>query len=270
MSGHLLETIEDGVATLTMNRPEARNALTGEMQAGLSEALPRLAADGKVRAIVLTGAGGAFCAGGDVKGFAQRAAGPAEAGDNRFDFEGRVWGLRQSMDVVRLLHEAPKPTLAVIPGAAAGAGLSLALACDLRIATENAKLTTAFSKVGLSGDYGGSYFLTKLVGAAKARELYFTADVISGAEAARLGIVNHAVPEAELQAFALAYARRLANLPTLAVGYMKRNLDAALHLGLGEVLDLEATHMVRSFMTDDHKAAALAFVRKEAPVFAGR
>jgi len=268
MTDHLLETFHDGIATLTMNRPEARNALSGEMQAGLFEAVPRLAADPKVRVIVLTGAGRAFCAGGDVKGFAARNA---DAGaSERFNLEARVHGLRQSMEVVRWLAEAPKPTLAVIPGAAAGAGLSLALACDVRVASADAKLTTAFSKVGLAGDYGGSYFLTQLVGAAKARELYFTADVILGSEAAALGIVNEAVPAEDLDAAADRWARRLANLPTVAVGYMKRNLNAAAHATLSEVLDLEAMHMVRTFMTDDHRTATAAFMEKRAPEFSGR
>jgi 2-(1,2-epoxy-1,2-dihydrophenyl)acetyl-CoA isomerase len=268
MSEHLNESFHDGIATLTMNRPEARNAMTGDMQAGLSEAIPRLAADPKVRVIVLTGAGGAFCAGGDVKGFAARGGDAAEGA--RFNLEGRAHGLRQSMEVVKWLAEAPKPTLAIIPGAAAGAGLSLALACDVRVAANEAKLTTAFSKVGLAGDYGGSYFLTQLVGAAKARELYFTADVISGARAAELGVVNEAVPAAELGAAGERWARKLAGLPTVAIGYMKRNLNAASHATLSEVLDLEALHMVRTFMTDDHKAAAVAFVEKRAPEFQGR
>ena len=174
------------------------------------------------------------------------------------------------MDIVRWLHEMPKPTLAVIPGAAAGAGLSIALACDLRIAAEDAKLTTAFSKVGLAGDYGGSYFLTQLVGAAKARELYFTADVITGKEALALGIVNKAVPADELEAVAHTYAHYLAGLPTLAIGYMKKNLNTA-HTGtLSQVLDAEATHMVRTMMTEDHKAASAAFVAKTKPVFNAR
>jgi 2-(1,2-epoxy-1,2-dihydrophenyl)acetyl-CoA isomerase len=267
----LIETFEDGVATLTMNRPEARNALTGEMLGALGEAIRRHAADPKTRALVLTGAGGAFCAGGDVKGFAadhSRGASPGSSGGP--SFEQRVAGLRGGMEMVKWLHEMPKPTLAVIPGPAAGAGFSLALACDLRIASETAKLTTAFSKVGLAGDYGGSWFLTQLVGAAKVRELYFTADVITGAEALALGIVNKAVPAAELPAAAAAYARYLAGLPTIAVGYMKRNLNAAQNVSLSELLDIEALHMVRTMMTDDHKAAAQAFVEKRAPVFQGR
>jgi 2-(1,2-epoxy-1,2-dihydrophenyl)acetyl-CoA isomerase len=271
MTDQLIETFEDGVATLTMNRPQARNALTGEMISALAEAVQRRGADAKTRLLVLTGAGAAFCAGGDVKGFAadtsRGAGGGQTAGPS---FEQRVTGLRGGMEIVKWLHEMPKPTLAVIPGPAAGAGLSLALACDLRIASDTAKLTTAFSKIGLAGDYGGSWFLSRLVGAAKVRELYFTADVISGAEALALGIVNKAVPAAELPAAAAAYAKYLAGLPTIAVGYMKRNLNAAENVTLSELLDLEALHMVRTMMTDDHRSAAQAFVEKRPPVFAGR
>ena len=266
MTDQLIETFEDGIATLTMNRPEARNALTGEMLAAFSAAAPRLAMDPNVRAVVITGAGGAFCAGGDVKGFVADKA-PAGEGPT---FDQRVNGLRNGMDFSRWLHEMPKPTLAVIPGAAAGAGLSIALACDVRIASEDAKMTTAFSKIGASGDYGGSYFLSKLVGSARARELYFTADVITGAEAARLGIVNRAVPAADLAREAAALARRLADLPTVAIGYMKKNLAIAEHGSLSEVMDAEAIHMVRTMMTEDHKAASLAFVEKRPPVFRGR
>ena len=269
MSQHLIETFEDGVATLTLNRPEARNALTGEMLAAMTAAAQRLALDPAVRVVVVTGAGGAFCAGGDVKGFAadtgrgpDGAAGPG--------FEQRHQSLRSGMELSRILHEMPKPTLAVIPGPAAGAGLSIALACDMRIAAAEAKLTTAFSKIGVSGDYGGSYFLTHLVGAAKARELYFTADVITGAEAAELGIVNRAVPAAELPQAAAALTARLAAMPTIALGYIKRNLNIAAHGPLSDVLDAEAVHMVRTMMTEDHKAASVAFVEKRPPVFKGR
>ena len=174
------------------------------------------------------------------------------------------------MEVSRWLHEMPKPTLAVIPGPAAGAGLSMALACDLRIAADGAKLTTAFSKVGVSGDYGGSYFLSHLVGAAKARELYFMADVITGKEATALGIVNRSVPAEELAQAAAELARRLASLPTVAIGHMKKNLNMADHASLSDVLDSEAIHMIRTMMTEDHKAASQAFVDKRAPVFQGR
>lgn len=263
MTDHLVENQQDGITTLTLNRPEARNAMSPEMMTALADALPRLAADRSVRAVVLTGAGGAFCAGGDVKRFAS-----ASGGD--FNFEDRVQRLRRGMELSRHLHEMPKPTLAVIPGPAAGAGLSLALACDLRIAADTAKLTTAFARIGLSGDYGGSYFLSHLVGAAKARELFFTAEVISGQQAFELGIVSRVTTADRLDAEAAAFATQLAGLPTVAVGYMKKNLNAAQHGSLSDVMDLEVQHMIRTFMTDDHKGAAKAFVEKRVPTFTGR
>ena len=267
MTTDLIERIDSGIATLTMNRPDARNALTPDMMLALLDALPRLAADPGVRVVVLTGAGRAFCAGGDVKAFAKRAAAGGGAGGMSFD--QKVNDLRARMEVSRWLHEMPKPTLAVIPGPAAGAGLSMALACDMRIACDDAKLTTAFSKVGLSGDFGGSYFLNHLVGAAKARELYFTAQVLRGDEALKIGMVNRAVPFEQLAQAAHDYAQQLASLPTIAVGYMKKNLNVALRGSLSDTLDAEAIHMISTFETEDHKGAAKAFVEKRQPEFRG-
>jgi len=268
MSDHLIETQEAGICTLTMNRPEARNAMSTSMMEKLNEAIPRVAADSSVRVVVLTGAGGAFCAGGDVKGFASGSGGEGQGG--AISLEERVHNLRRGMELSRWLHEMPKPTLAVIPGPAAGAGLSLALACDLRFALDTAKITTAFSKIGASGDYGGSYFLPYLVGAAKARELYFTADIITGEEAFHLGLVNKVAPADTFRAETSAYAAYLAGLPTVALGYMKKNLNLAQSGSLADVFDREAMHMMRCFMTEDHKAASQAFVNKQAPVFKGR
>ena len=168
MEQHLIEAISDGVATLTLNRPERLNALSTPIMEGLLEALPRLARDAAVGVIVLTGAGRAFCAGGDVKSMAE--------GSIERSMEEAVTHLRGRMEVSRLLHEIPKPTIAMVNGAAAGAGLSLALACDLRIAAQSARFVTAFANIGFSGDFGGSYFLSKLVGTGKARELYYTAE----------------------------------------------------------------------------------------------
>ena len=267
MTHDLEETLADGIATLTLNRPASRNALTRDMLNQMAQTLSRWAQDPAVRLVVVTGKGGAFCAGGDVKGFANRAADSSQAPI----FEQSAQSLRSVMEVSRWLHEMPKPSLAVISGPAAGAGLSMALACDMRIAADDAKLTTAFSKVGLSGDFGGSYFLSHILGAAKAREMYFTAQVILGQEAARIGLVHRSVPADQLAQAAQAWAQELAALPTIAVGYMKRNLNAALRgAPLAEVLDLEATHMIRTFETQDHKSAAKAFVEKRAPQFEGR
>ena len=271
----LIETRDGGVVTLTFNRPKARNALNGAIFRGLLEALPRLAGDASARAVVVTGAGGAFSAGGDVGAIDSASAGGRQGGDGRskregIDVEAMTRYLRAQSEVSRLLHEMPKPTIAAIPGAAAGAGFSLALACDLRIATETAKLTTAFSRLGMSGDLGGSYFLTQLIGAVKARELYFFGEVITGLEAERLGIVNQAVPEVEFTERAAAFARRAADLPTVAIGYMKRNLNAATHRSLSDVLDMESEHMIRSMTTEDHRRGVRAYLARESAEFVGR
>lgn len=168
------------------------------------------------------------------------------------------------------LFKMPKPTLAALPGAAAGAGFSLALACDLRIMASSAIMTTAFAKVGFSGDYGGTYFLTQLVGSAKARELYYLSDRIPADEALRLGLTNWVCESDELPAKTREIARRLANGPTIAYRYMKENLNRAMAGECDDCLDLEATHHVHCGHTADHKEAAKAFVEKREPVFTGR
>ena len=262
----LIETKQDGIAILTMNRPEARNALSQPMIAALLEALPRLAADSSIGAVVITGAGNAFCAGGDVKGFAG-AEGGANHGRSP---EEAAHALRQSMEVSRWLHDMPKITIASIPGAAAGAGLSIALACDFRIAARGAKITTAFAKVGLSGDFGGTYFLTRLVGSAKAKELYLLSDVILAEEAERLGVVNRAVDPKELEAETLALAKRFASGARITQGLMKKNLNIAEKGDMRLSFDTEALNHSRSAQTADHAEAAKAFVEKRAPVFKGR
>ncbi len=264
MTQDLLETIDGGVATLTMNRPDRRNAMSWEMLDGMIEALPRLAADPDIGVVVVTGAGGAFSAGGDVKAMAEGK----EFADPLM--ENNVASLRSRMEVSRLLHEIPTPTIAAVPGAAAGAGFSIAVACDMRIASESARFTTAFARVGYSGDFGGSYFLTHLVGTAKARELYLTGDMIDAAEALRIGLVNRVVPDDDFAGAVAEFAGRLAAGPRIAYGYMKKNLNAALGATLAEQLDREALHHILCGKTEDHKEATKAFVKKREPVFKGR
>ena len=264
MAEELLEHLDaDGVFTLTFNRPVAKNAMNQAMLDALIAALHRATLDPKVRCVLLTGAGGAFCAGGDVKAFA------AGAGADR-SLEEKVANLRGRMEASRLLHEMAKPCVAAIEGAAAGAGLSLALACDLRVAGTGAKLTTAFAKVGLSGDFGGTFFLTKILGTAKARELYLLSPVLSGEQAAAIGLVTRAVPDADVQSEARAMAQALAQGPTVTLGYIKKNLNLAEDATLETVLDAEALHHTRCGETADHKEASKAFVEKRKPAFAGR
>src|SRR5579875_3380394 len=237
----LLATVDDGVAVLTMNRPERRNALTPTMLRALGATLARVEVDDE-------GGGG-----------------------GRATIDGRIH--RQRLDqraTSGRLFEMPKPTIAMVPGPAAGAGLSLALACDLRYGAERAVLTTAFARVALAGDYGGTWFLTRLVGPAKARELYFLSPRLDASEALGLGLLNAVVPDDQLEAETLAVARRLAAGPRVAYRYMKENLNRAVLGELGECLDMEAAHHIRTGLTEDHREAAAAFVDKREPVFRGR
>lgn len=262
----LLASQQGGVLTLTLNRPEARNALTLEMVEALAERLACAEADNSVRCIVLTGAGKGFCAGGDVKGFARNAdvAEPASP-----DATIRLQRQLQHATAGRL-HRMPKPTIAAINGAAAGAGLALALACDLRVMADSAVLTSAFTRVGLSGDFGGTYFLTHLVGPAKAKELYFSSARLSAADALALGLANWTAADGEFETFVATTAAALAGGPTIALGYMKENIDRALAASLEDCMDIEATHHIHCLQTADHKGAAAAFMRREEPVFTGR
>jgi 2-(1,2-epoxy-1,2-dihydrophenyl)acetyl-CoA isomerase len=263
----LLAHIDDGVAVITMNRPERRNALSAAMLAALADTLAACETAADVGAVVLTGAGVAFCAGGDVKGMAEAQDGPQAEPIDTLIHRQR---LSQRATAGRL-YEMPKPTIAALPGAAAGAGLSLALACDLRIAAEGAVMTTAFARVGFSGDYGGTYFLSRLVGTAKARELYFLSDKVEMSEALALGLVNRVVPANDLTPATMELAKRLAHGPRVAYRYMKENLNRAAAEGsVGDCLDLEATHHIHCALTQDHREAAKAFVEKRTPQFVGR
>jgi 2-(1,2-epoxy-1,2-dihydrophenyl)acetyl-CoA isomerase len=261
----LLAEVDDGVAVLTMNRPGRRNAMSEAMMAAMDRILGEVEVDAAVGCVVLTGAEGAFCAGGDVKAMTER---PAADRAHAMDAAIHRQRLRQRATSGRLWH-MPKPTIAAIGGPAAGAGLSLALACDLRYAVEGAVLTTAFARVGFSGDYGGTWFLTRLVGSAKAKELYYFSDRLSAADAERLGIVNAVFPAADFEIEVRQRAQRLAHGPRLAHRYMKENLNRAVNGELGECMDIEVTHHIRTGLTDDHREAAKAFVDRRDPRFTG-
>ena len=264
----LLAHQEGRVAVLTFNRPQARNALSGSMYDGFNRVLPVVAASPDIGAVMITGAGGAFCAGGDVKSMASRGAPGSSRGPT---VEGRIDDLRFRQEQVSLaLHELPKPVVGAIPGPAAGAGLSIALACDVRIMADSAFLTTAFAKVGFSGDFGGSWFLSQLVGTALARELYFTARRVGAEEAKALGLTNRVAPAESFEDEAMAFAQELASGPPIAHRLMKENLNRALHHELKECLAAEAVAMTRTGQTEDHKEAAKAFVEKREPEFNGR
>lgn len=257
----LIETVEDGVATLTLNRPESLNALSDDIRLGLLESVARLGADTSIGCIVLTGTGRGFCAGGDVKTMGSRSAKV---------FEERAAGILQSGRVPMLMHNTAKPIIGMINGVAVGAGLGMAAACDLRVAARSARFGTGFIKIGLSGDWGATWTLTRLVGTAKARELFFTGDMIDADEAMRIGLVNKVVDDAELLTTTMAMARRIASMPHVALGYTKRNLAAAETGDFVSCLDIEAFNQARCSQMEDHREAVQAFKEKRKPMFTGR
>ena len=261
----LLSVLEEGVLTLTLNRAEARNAMSEAMNQALARQLAWAELDPAVRCVVLTGAGKGFCSGGDVKAMSNRSGRGAMTIDEAIHRQ-RV----NQRETVGRLFKMPKPTLAALPGAAAGAGFAMALACDLRIMASTAFMTTAFARVGYSGDFGGTYFLTQLVGSAKARELYYLSERISAEEALRLGLANWICAPEELTARTRETARRLASGPTVAFRYMKENLNRAMGGDVDDCLDLEVTHHTHCALTEDHREAVKAFVEKREPVFHGR
>ena len=256
----LIETVEHGVAILTLNRPENLNALSDEIRLGLLESIARLGADTSIGCIVLTGSGRGFCAGGDVKTMGNRSARP---------FEERAAGILQSGRVPMLMHDTAKPIIGMINGVAVGAGLGMAAACDVRVAGRSARFGTGFIKIGLSGDWGATWTLTRLVGSAKARELFFTGDMIDADEALRIGLVNKVVDDAELLTTTMAMARRIASMPHVALGYTKRNLAAAETGDFVSCLDIEAFNQARCSQMEDHREAVQAFKEKRKPVFTG-
>jgi len=254
--------VRERVAIITLNRPAAKNALTMDMKEALYRLIRDLEDDAEVGAFLLTGAGDAFSAGGDTKRMKKEGKPPV--------MEDRQRQLRWEHELPRMLHQSSKPSVAAVHGAAAGAACSIALACDLRVASERGFLLTSFAKLGLSGDYGGTWFLTQLVGPAKAREIYFTAERVDAQTGLALGVFNRVVPVEELQAEAFALAAQIASGPPIALRWMKANLNRAQTEDLDTCLRYEADRMVRGALTDDYVEAVAAFSEKRRPEFKGR
>jgi len=260
---HLLIDITDGVATLTFNRPDRLNALSREMIENSIETLKKLAIDPEVGCIVVTGAGRGFCAGGDVQAM-------NEGQGRDMSFEDRLDRQRYSHSLSGLLYTIPKVTIAAINGPAAGAGMAIALACDLRVASEDAKLTTAFAKVGFGGDFGITWPLTRILGEGKAKELMFLSEKLTGSEAKELGLVNRVVPHDELASSVKELAQQIAQGPQVSYRYMKENVRLSSEQDYMSLLDREAWTQLRCGDTEDHREGARSFVEKRAPKFTGR
>src|SRR5712692_6959983 len=254
----LLVDRADGIATITMNRPEARNALDLTMRAEMLEALDEIERDPAVRVVLLTGAGGHFSAGGDVKSMQKKHT--AAEGRARVEMLNRF--------VLRLFNFS-KPTIAMVDGFAVGAGCNIALGCDLIVASDRAKFGEVFLKIGLVPDGGGTWLLQRLVGLAKAKELVFSADIIDAIEALRIGLVNRVVPAAELEATTRALAARIAAGPPGALGLAKALLNRSATVDLATSLGLEAYAQAQSITTDDHAEGVRAFLEKRPPKFTG-
>jgi 2-(1,2-epoxy-1,2-dihydrophenyl)acetyl-CoA isomerase len=257
----ILTDVSDKVATLTLNRPDKLNALSAELIARSIEALASWSEDVDVGCIVVTGAGRAFCAGGDVSTMAQE-------GDETL--EQKIDRLRQMHELSALLYRTPKVTIAAVNGFAMGAGLGVCLACDLRIASDQAKFGTAYAKVGYGGDFGTTWLLTHYAGGPKAKELFFLSEIIDAAEAHRLGLVNRVVAHDGLLSEVRSVASRIAHGPLVSYRYMKANVNLASTADFKAMLDREAETHMRCSMTQDHKEGVRAFLEKREPKFVGR
>ena len=258
----LLETVSGGIATLVMNRPDRLNALNNELSSALNGALARIGADDSVRVVVLTGAGRAFCAGGDLAAIGK--------GREAEDIEQLQPILRAGMQAVLKMRTIPQPVVAAVNGAAAGAGMNLALAADIRIAAEEATFGQNFAKVGLFPDYGGTFFLPELVGPSKAAEMFYTGDMIDARTALSFGIVNRVVPAAELRAEVTAFAQKLAAGPPLAIRAAKQVLFGNKKEALEHALETEAQYQLKCYLSEDCREGIRAFFEKRPPKFQGR
>ena len=255
-----LQIERDGaIVTVTLNRPEKKNAVIAPMWVELGDNFDRIARDPSVRAVVVTGAGGDFCSGADLW---------APPGDEAPPHQ--LTAMRTVARAIQTLHDLPQPTIAKVPGVAAGAGCSLALACDLSVASGVARCSEIFAKRGLALDGGSSWLLPRMVGLHKAKELTFFADILSAAEAEELGLVNRVVPADELDAFVDDWASRLAAGPPIALSLSKKMLNNATHVTLAQALEDEARSQSVTLASDDTADAFKAFVEKREPNFKGR
>lgn len=257
----LLESREGPVVTLVMNRPDRLNALNNDLSNSLNEAISRIAADHTIHVVILTGAGRAFCAGGDL---AVIGKGRASGDDTEL-----APILRSGMQAVLKIRTMPQPVIAAVNGAAAGAGMNLALAADIRIAVEEAVFGQNFAKVGLFPDYGGTYFLPQLVGPSKAAELFYTGDMIDAKTALRLGIVNHVVPADQLHSEAQSLAAKIATGPQVAIRAVKQTIFASEKEALVDALEREVEHQLKCFHSHDCQEGIRAFLEKRPPSFRG-
>jgi len=261
----LLCEIRDSVALITLNRPQARNALSDQLTPALRRMIRDCGDDPDVGALLITGAGTAFCAGGDVKGMGDNSS------RKEWSPQARISDLVERQRLLTgALMAVRKPTLAALPGAAAGAGLAIALACDIRIAAASAFVSAGYSRIGLSGDYGVAWLLTRAVGSPMARQLMFTSERVDAERAERIGLFNRVVPDAQLAQEAFAMARAMAQGPRQALASIKDNLDEALHIDFDAALRQEARRLVACSATEDHREAVRAFIEKRPPVFTGR
>ena len=265
----LLCRLEDRVAIITLNRPKKKNALSDHLTPALRQTLLELETKREVGCILITGSGDAFCAGGDIGGMGGNASKDKEVSE-RPTAEERVRALIHKQETLTLrLADHAKPTIAALPGVAAGAGLCIALACDIRVACRSAFVTTAYRNIGFSGDYGGSWLLTQLVGPSKAKELFFTGRRVQSDEALELGIFNHVFEDASFENEALAMAKQIASGPPIAIAFMKEHINRAVTGDLRSNLAMEADRLIRCAATSDHKEAVKAFMEKRTPVFTG-
>ena len=265
----LLCRLEDRVAIITLNRPNKKNALSDHLTPALRQTLLELETKREVGCILITGSGDAFCAGGDIGGMGGNASTNKEVSE-RPTAEERVRTLIHKQETLTLrLADHAKPTIAALPGVAAGAGLCIALACDIRVACRSAFVTTAYRNIGFSGDYGGSWLLTQLVGPSKAKELFFTGRRVQSDEALELGIFNQVFEDAAFENEALAMAKQIASGPPIAIAFMKEHINRAVTGDLRSNLAMEADRLIRCAATSDHKEAVKAFMEKRTPVFTG-